>query len=256
LGREFQHSKIRFFKNAVSLSDILKFFHTSRALQKDDAMNVIQTVRSVILFFVSISSHVYAAWDISLKITQQASNGIGSEVFAIQPIIEIFDKAGINKHVNIEGRVVASLSHADYKDEKLGIAGLDECDVETYRQEISVDVVEGDVNFSGLCINRSGDDYKITYTLFDEFDIILGDVIQSNLSVEVGEPFAMGIVQHPIDCQGGVMWSVNPIVAIQDRGRNTVKNVNDGNVSRDRSCNTIGIVATLNQLSLSTYVFL
>jgi hypothetical protein len=187
-------------------------------------------IKAVILSFIAFSSHV-CAWDISLKITQPASNGIGGEVFAIQPIVEIFDKAGIKKYDNIEGRIVASLYHSDFTDEKIGIVAYDECDVEAYGEEVSVDVTGGDASFSGLCINRSGEKYSIRYTLFDEFNILLGHAIQTNLAVEVGEPYTIGVVQLPVSCQGGVMWTVNPIVAVQDRGRNTVDSVNNGTVS-------------------------
>ena len=198
----------------------------------------------ITLFLILLTCQVVSiyAWDISLKIAQSASNGKGGEVFAIQPIVEVFDKAGVMKRVNILGRVVASLvHHSNYNsnsnsnlnfnldDEKLGIL-TDTCDVDASGGKVSVDLDGGNANFSGLCVNQIGKDYEIRYTLFDEFDIILGTVSQSNLSVEIGEPYSMGIVQYPVDCRGGVTWSVSPIIAIQDRGRNTVIDFNTGTV--------------------------
>ncbi len=215
--------------NIFNLKSSKKFVKRGNFVEKD-TMSSIYMIRCFFLFILSTPIHVHG-WDISLEVTQPASNGIGGEVFAIQPVIGIFNRAQTQKYIDIEGRVVASLSHANYKDEKLGIARSDGCDTETYGQEISFDVIGGDVNFSGLCINRSGTGYKITYTLFDEFNIVLSDAVQSNLSIEVGEPFTLGVVQHPTGCQGGETWKLNPIVAIQDRGHNTVKSVNDGNVS-------------------------
>jgi len=193
-------------------------------------MNGYRAASSFILFLLFAIKNVHA-WDISLQIDQEASNGVGGELIATQPVVSIFNKQQTKKHVDLVGRVVATLSHRSFTSEMLGIITLDKCEVDGHEEGISVELVGGDANFSELCVNRADTDFSIKYTLFDEFNITLGETTQSGLSIEVGEPFTIGVVQVPEIVEGGITWNVSPIVAVQDRGRNTVKSVNNGTVS-------------------------
>jgi len=185
-----------------------------------------------IALFVVIFLTTACAWDVSLRIDQEASNGIGGEEFGSQPVISIFNKSGIKKYNGIVGRVVVSLaSTSKNHQELLGIASPDGCDTSGLETGVSVDLNDGEVHFSGLCINRAGLGYSIQYTFFDEFDILLGDVVQSDISIEVGQPFKIGVVKAPTSVPGGVTWETNPIVAVQDKGQNTLTSISEGRVS-------------------------
>ena len=195
---------------------------------KTGAMMRNRAVRSIAVFLLIIVVDAFA-WNVSLQISKKASNGVGGEVLEAQPIIEVFDKKGIKKQDGLVGKVIATLSHSSLDDERLGTITLDKCGAET--DEISVDLVKGVANFSGLCINRSGVGFSIKYTLFDEFDILLGEVTQTDILIEVGQPHTIGAIQVPTSVEGGMTWKTNPIVAVQDRGGNTVEDVNSGAVS-------------------------
>ena len=191
-------------------------------------MHLMKSIDLFIAIFITTAS----AWDVSLRIGQEASNGIGGEDFGSQPIISIFNKSGTKKYDGMVGRVLASLSSTSKNhQELLGIASQEGCDTSGLETGVSVDLNNGEVHFSGLCINRAGLEYSIQYTLFDEFDILLGDVVQSDISIEVGQPFTIGVVHAPTSVRGGVTWETNPIVAVQDKGQNTLTNISEGSVS-------------------------
>lgn len=182
---------------------------------------------------------VLNAWDVSIVIDREASESKGGQRFEIQPLLSIWNKKKTRKHENILGRIVATLHHDSFHSEFIGVAEGDECKVEEYRNGVSLDVLSGAVEYADLCVNRAGEDYSIKFSLFDEFDIELGSVIQQGFTVETGEPFQIGVIESP-SIVNGHEWSANPVVAVQDRGRNTVNSINDGNVG-PFFCNTITV---------------
>jgi hypothetical protein len=190
------------------------------------------TLMYSIALIAAVGITLVSAWDISLHIDQEASNGIGGEVLESQPVISIFNKSGTKKYSGIVGRVVASLvSSSSHHQEILGFASAEGCTTIGFEDGVSVDLNDSEVHFSGLCINRAGLGYSIRYLFFDEFDILLGDGLQSNISIEVGQPYKIGVVQAPERVQGGVAWELNPIVSVQDKGQNIVTGIGEGNVS-------------------------
>lgn len=213
----------------------------------------IQHIATGLKFLLGMNMLWYAnaVWDISLVVTQHASGALGGEAFSIQPNISVFDLKGVTKHTNLIGRIVATLEYSRTTvpaaimknhipdNELLGIESSPSnnngggCTVNE-DEEISFPVVDGDVTFVGLCVNTAFDKYFIKYTLKDEFNITLGFVTGPQLVVEVGNPYQIGVIQCPRVVFGGSRWDLKPVVAIQDRGRNTVETVNEGNVSFQR----------------------
>lgn len=177
---------------------------------------------------------VNAGWDISMVVTNTVSGALGGEPFSVQPTISIFDLKGSMKRTNLNGRVVATLEHSSsptIQNELLGIeSNLGHCYVDV-NNEISTPVLDGEATFVGLCVNTASIGYSIRYTLKDEHNITLGFVTGTPFIVNVGNPYQIGVIQCPQEVSGGTVWDALPIVAVQDRGGNTVESVNEGNVS-------------------------
>lgn len=171
------------------------------------------------------------SWDISLRFDRLASNGVGGEELESQPVISVHNKAGTKKQIDLVGTVVATLAHPFHHQERLGIAVSTACDSNSFQSGISVHLSAGEAHFSGLCINKEGSEYSINFVLLDEFGITLGQIVQSNLSIDVGEPFQIGVIEYPKAVYGGIVWDINPVVAVQDKGKNTVTGINNGTVS-------------------------
>lgn len=181
------------------------------------------------LSFFSSSLQVHS-WDISLILEREASGAVGGEAFLVQPELSVSNKKKTNLYTNIEGQIRAKLVHAMVK-EKLGVISNGRCETDDSENGISFPIKGGVTKFSDLCINRSGDGYIIVFELFDEFGILLGSTKQVNINVQKGNPYQIGVIQAPRVVFGGKAWLVSPIVAIQDRGRNKIDNINDGNIS-------------------------
>lgn len=207
----------------------------------------IQFIATGLTFFLGMNMlwKANAVWDVSLVVTQHASGAFGGESFSIQPKISVFDLKGVTKHTNLIGRIVATLEYSTTASTTISshipdneLLGMEYsiandgggCTVNE-NEEISFPVINGDVAFVGLCVNTAFDKYFIRYTLKDEYNITLGFVIGPQLVVEVGNPYQIGVIHCPTVVFGGSRWDVEPVVAIQDRGRNTVETVNEGNVS-------------------------
>ena len=171
-------------------------------------------------------------WDISLDIQQNVAGAIGGEPFEIQPTVAIYDLKGLQKYVNLVGRIVATLEHPTMKDEYLGLEKnlTGECLVDS-TLEISTPLVSGDATFAGLCVNSASHGYRIKFTLKDEYNITLGYKRGLEFNVAVGDPYQIGVVQSAEVAYGGDVWDVESVVAVQDRGENRVPSVNTGNVS-------------------------
>ena len=171
------------------------------------------------------------SWDISLKFEKYFSGAVGGEAFIDQPIIGVYNKKGETKNVNLVGRILATIDESPSGSQELGIFEAGKCDGGRDKRSLSVDLLFGEAAFSNLCINRTGHDYKIRYVLLDEFDIILGQIVGVAFFVEVGVPYQINLIRRPAEAYGGLPWKVQPIVAVQDKGFNTVDTVNIGIVS-------------------------
>ena len=175
---------------------------------------------------------ISAEWDVSLIIQKDISEAIGGEAFVTQPEISVFDLKGLNKHTDLDGRVIATLEHTSvaYKDQLLGLENLTgDCHVND-EVEISFDLIGGDASFVGLCVNMAAVGYRIKYTMKDEYNITLAYLIGPEFTVSIGSPYQIGVVKSAEVVFGGITWEAETIVAVQDRGRNTVPSVNNGTV--------------------------
>ena len=179
---------------------------------------------------------VSAEWDISLTVQQNISGAIGGEPFVTQPVISIYNLKGLIKYTNdLKGRVIAELEQSSAtvndEDELLGLKDANgECHVND-EIELSAPLIDGDAAFLGLCVNTASSRYRIKYTLKDEYNITMGSTKGAEFDVSIGKPYQIGVVQSANIVYGGTTWDTKSIVAVQDRGRNTVPSVNNGTVS-------------------------
>jgi hypothetical protein len=97
--------------------------------------------------------------------------------------------------------------------------------------DISTGVVDGVARFSGLSIDVASEGYQLQFTLYDEYDLVMGTVIGAPFVVEVGDPFALEVISQPESAYGGGVFGIQPVLAIKDRGGNIVAEVNEGTVS-------------------------
>jgi len=198
---------------------------------------------------------VVSSWDVQLIIDRSVAGARGGEAFAVQPIVSAFDRKGVQKHVDMLGTMEAELyyygsssSAEEYERLPLTVfvpghgGGGGKCTTVGKKDgdgdgdgdgadPITNPLVGGEATFENLCIDKAGDGYKIRYTLKDEYNISLGHVVGDAFNVSVGEAYQLGLIRQPHGVYGGIHWEVMPIVAVQDRGYNTITSVNNGTVS-------------------------
>ena len=163
-----------------------------------------------------------SSWDIALEVTTQIDGAYGGEPFFTQPIVTVNNLKG-ELQPSYEGRVTAQLVAANGRHESL--RKEDEVGI------ISQDVSDGRAAFSGLSVDRAGEGYQLEFILYDEHDLVMGSAASNSFSVEVGKPFALEITSQPENAYGGDVFGNQPVIAIKDRGRNAVTNVNEGAVT-------------------------
>ena len=165
-------------------------------------------------------------WDIALEITTQASHAYGGEPFQAQPVVTVNNLKG-ELQSTFEGRVTVQLVENDVKHASLQRNG----EAAPMDSAISQDVIDGRAEFSGLSINIAGEGYQLQFTLYDEYDLIMGTAVGDEITVEVGDRFMLDIIAHPESAYGGKAFGSQPVLAIKDRGGNVVSNVNEGSVT-------------------------
>ncbi len=95
---------------------------------------------------------------------------------------------------------------------------------------VSENVVEGRAIFKGLGIDAAGQSYVLKFTLYDEYDLVMGTVLGEEFDVLIGNAYRLGLTTQPETAYGGRAFGSQPIAAIQDRGGNIVADVNEGMV--------------------------
>lgn len=195
---------------------------------------LITRVLSTFLYIFAISSSTVSSllWDVQLNVDRSAAGAFGGEGFLVQPVVSVFDRKGISKHVDMIGKVEAQLYSSPSGNEKLRLFDIAEGKCKSEEGDIVfAPLVAGESSFVNICINSAGEGYKIMYTLKDEHNISLGNVLGNPFNVTVGEAYQIGVVRQPGGAFGGKKWEVMPMVAVQDRGYNTITSVNTGKVS-------------------------
>ena len=182
-----------------------------------------------IILLVFVEPTTVAGWNIALSVTSQAGGAFGGEPFLIQPVVIVNNKKGelqssfqgrmtVQAHTSLNGKYEAVWKEG----EVVPTAASD-----TF---ISESVVNGQVAFAGLGIDTVGGGYQLNFVLCDEHGLIMGTAIGDEFTVNVGEKFQLGFVIQPEMAYGGSVFGSQPLLAVQDRGGNTVTDVSEGMV--------------------------
>jgi hypothetical protein len=169
-------------------------------------------------------------WDIALKVTTQVGGAYGGEAFETQPVVAVNNLKG-ELQSSFEGRVTAQLlannAHRAilWKDGDAAVT-------------VSQDIIDGKAHFAGLGIDLASAGYQLQFTLYDEYDLVMGSTTGEMFAVEVGNRFILDITTQPESAYGGNVFGSQPVLAIKDRGGNIVRDVNEGTVSemKDGMC--------------------
>lgn len=184
---------------------------------------------SLLLSIVPIS---VIGWNIAINVTTQASGAVGGHPFAIQPSVEVTNKKGELQQL-YEGRVTVQIdSFAEDYGGRYNVYLWKEGDV-AVSTLVSQSVINGRVIFTGLRIDTAGSRYRLKFILYDELNLIMDTAVSDEFDVIVGEVYQLGWVTHPESAFGGSAFGSQPLVSIQDRGGNTVIDVNEGMVCCD-----------------------
>ena len=171
-----------------------------------------------------------SAWNISLEVTAQASGARGGEPFDAQPRLSVFDRGGGTLQSSFRGRASVAVeespprAHVPVRED-----GGDGSHAPPSDAPVSRDVEDGRVRFEGLRIDPAGT-YRLRFVLYDEHDLLMYSVLGDELQVEVGDAYQIGVARQPESAYGGSEFGSQPIVALRDRGGNTVFGANEGAV--------------------------
>lgn len=170
---------------------------------------------------------------LNLLISRDISDGFGGEPFPIQPIVAAsvtgedadpsFGFTGLFLHL-----VLIDNSQESPQNFKLcrNNAGVSFCD-----NVIVFSMVNKEIYMDGLYVDRAGDSYQIQYSLKDTNENIIDVILSSVFSVSVGTAYQIRVIVHPENAYGGSPFKTQPVVAVQDRGFNTVNSINEGTIS-------------------------
>lgn len=179
-----------------------------------------------------------AGWNIVLDVTTQAGGAYGGEPFSIQPVITVNNKKG-ELQSSFEGRItvqVHTFPNGKYEPVWKEGESVPTAAADTF---VSESVADGQVTFVGLGIDIAGEGRQLKFVVYDEHDLIMDNVIGDEFTVEVGERYRMGFVTQPEMAYGGAIFGSQPLLAIQDRGGNTVTDVNEGMVCCNDKTNQV-----------------
>lgn len=202
--------------------------NTPHSMHDSQTMMSIALQTIIHLILIAISS----AWNIALEVTTQVdNNSLGGEPFSTQPSVIVTNKKGEHQS-SFEGRVAVQLNQHPNDETfepvwKQGLATVPTSNADTH---VSQDVIHGRVDFKDLGINAAGN-YQLRFTLYDEHDLIMATTIGDNFTVSVGEMYQLGLNTQPESAFGGSEFGIQPILSVQDRGGNTVEDVNEGVVT-------------------------
>lgn len=181
------------------------------------------------LLLVSIGPIVVSGWNIALSIITNPGGAFGGSEFVTQPVVAVNNKRGELQR-SIQGRItvqVESFPNSVY--EPVWKEG-ESIPTEASRTFVSESVKDGLAIFSGLGIDTAGEGYRLKFVFYDEHELLMGTAVSEKFTVDVGEIYQLGIVTQPESAYGGIAFGSQPVVGIQDRGGNIVKDVNIGTV--------------------------
>ena len=198
-------------------------------------------VSSLLLLLSSLVPIVYVmGWNIAIDVSTHANGAVGGRSFAIQPVVLVTNNKGVMQH-SFEGRVTVQIDPSSSSFATEDDVGGGRNDVNLWKEGettaasssttlVSQSVVNGRVIFTGLGIDTAGSRYRLKFILYDEHDLIMDTAVGDEFDVIVGDAYQLGWVTHPESAFGGSVFGSQPLVSIQDRGGNTVMDVNEGMV--------------------------
>ena len=171
--------------------------------------------------------------EIELKVLRNVPNSLGGEAFLPQPsLIVLFhnNKNETNLELNsfhLDIKLIDSRSHIDLSHLLCrGDTISNSCE-----SDISILVKNKSIHVEGLIINKAMKSYQLQYTLKNDIGHTFDTILSNEFDVNVGPAFQIRTVIHPENAYGGTSFGTQPVVAIQDRGFNTVTTINEGSIS-------------------------
>lgn len=197
---------------------------------------MIQTTLLAILLLLVHAVYSVDSWNAALTVSNQVSRAVAGEPFLNQPKVKVTDRNGVF-HPSFQGMMHVKLSYStDRKDRlwKKSVVGFDDLGNTSVGNSsrvgvYSVHVVQGEAQFSLLYVNKAGDHYRLKFLLTDSTGKSVATTYSEMFSVTIGEPYQIGIVNSPSTVLGSAPFQF--LIAVQDKGFNTIKSVNDGLVS-------------------------
>lgn len=187
-------------------------------------------VVAILLSHIAIGPIAVVGWNIALDVTTQAGGAFGGSPFIVQPIVTVNDKRGELRR-NFEGRATVQIgSFSNGRSVRVWKEGEPITNAAAESTFVSENVVDGQAIFKGLGIDAAGQGYTLQFTLYDEYDLVMGTVLGEEFDVVVGDAYRLELTTQPESAYGGSAFGSQPIAAIHDRGGNIVADVNEGMV--------------------------
>jgi hypothetical protein len=190
----------------------------------------------VVLLFSIVPIISVLGWNIAMNVTTQPNGAVGGYPFAIQPIVSITNKKGELQQL-FEGRVTVQIDYSFVTDNDGGRYAVknlwkegDDDTAAAVNTIVTQGVMNGRAIFTGLGIDTAGSRYRLKFILYDEDNILMDTAVSDEFDVIVGMAYQLGWITHPESAFGGSVFGSQPLVSIQDRGGNTVIDVNEGMV--------------------------
>ncbi|MBI1723711.1 MAG: hemagglutinin, partial [Gemmatimonadetes bacterium] len=137
-----------------------------------------------------------------LNFSQQPSNGTGGTALPTQPRVEVLD-AGGNRVTTSTASVTLAFG--------ANVAGG------TLSGTLTVSATLGIANFAGLSIDRAGTGYALAATSAG-----LTGATSASFDITVGAPAKLAFITQPTGAVGGIPFTTQPVVEIEDAGGNRV----------------------------------
>ncbi len=187
------------------------------------------------LSLVIIGPIEVAGWNIALNVTTNPGGSFGGGTFLTQPVVAVNNKKGELQRT-IQGRIIVQVEpFPDSAYEPVWKEG-EPIPTEDSHTFVSESVEGGLAIFSGLGIDTAGEGYRLKFSFYDDDELLMGTVVSEEFTVEIGEMFQLGVVTQPETAYGGVVFGSQPVVGIQDRGGNVLKDVSIGMVRFSTKC--------------------
>ena len=143
----------------------------------------------------------------TMRVYKAIDGAFGGDVFQVQPVLAVFDEGGI---------IVPSYPHTVQ-------ARITNSSGDELQGTTSISFAQGIAYFTDLALMTYGDRYiEFTSSVF---------VAQQSFSVSIGPPAKIVVTTQPTDSFADEAFPTSIVVAVQDRGSNTVLDVFDVHAS-------------------------